>query len=214
MLTLFYAPGACSLAVHIALEKAGAEFALQRVDLKAGEQYGADFLAVNPRARVPALVAEGHALTEATAILLYLERRYPAAELFPVEAWARGKALEAISWLSSTVHPLYRAYWRTHWFADETHAHPPIRETAARRILEAMTELDAAVAGRAALVGHAPAAADYYALVFARWAFLAFPDAMRLGHLRRYVEALALQPPVSRALAVEGITLFAPAKAA
>jgi glutathione S-transferase len=209
MFTLYYAPAACSFAVHAALEKTGAPFRLERVDLKAGAQNHPDYLAVNPRARVPTLADGEHRLGEVLAILLYLERRFPQAQLLPAESWARGKALEWMSFLSSTVHPLYRAYWRTHWFSEEGHAHPPIQETAAKRILAAMAELDAAVAGRDALVGAAPGAADYYALVFAQWTFRAFTArAERLAGLRGYVQSLALHPPIERAVRSEGIALL------
>jgi len=209
MFTLYYSPAACSLAVHCALERIGAPFTLERVDLKGGAQNHPDYLAINPRARVPTLVDGSHRLSEVLAILLYLERRFPEAQLFPAEAWARGAALEWMSFLSSTMHPLYRAFWRTYWFADEGHAHPPIRETSAKRILSAIGELDAAVAGRDALVGAAPTAADYYALVFAQWTFRAFAaEAERFVGLRRYVESLARHPPVERAVTSEGIRLF------
>lgn len=208
MLTLYYSPAACSLAVHVALERSGAPFALRRVDLKTGAHHTPDYLAINPRARVPMLVDGERRLGEVLAIALYLERRFPEAQLFPVEAWERGKALEWMSFLSSTVHPLYRAYWRTHWFSDEGHAHPPIQETAKRRILDAIGELDAAVAGRTAIVGAAPTAADYYALVFAQWTFRTFGEARRFSALRAYVESLARHPPVQRAVASEGIALL------
>jgi hypothetical protein len=64
MLRLFYSPGACSLVPHIALEEAGAEFEAVRVVLAQGEHLKGDYLAINPHARVPALIADGRTITE------------------------------------------------------------------------------------------------------------------------------------------------------
>ena len=69
MTTLYYAPGACSLASHIALEETGAPYETVRLDLAKGDQRAAEYLAVNERGRVPALVDEDWVLTENTAIL-------------------------------------------------------------------------------------------------------------------------------------------------
>ena len=85
MFTLFYAPGACSLASHIALEEIGAPYEAHKLDLAAGDQAKAAYLAVNPRARVPALVTPGGALTESPAILRYLADLYPERALLPAD---------------------------------------------------------------------------------------------------------------------------------
>ena len=100
--TLLHA-GACSLAPHIALEETGDRYELARVDLAANQQNSAEFLRVNPKARVPALTDGDWALTEAPAILRYIAARYPAAGLWPWDP--RGSALRQwLGWISSTVH--------------------------------------------------------------------------------------------------------------
>ena len=69
VIKLYYAPGACSLAPHIALEEVGARYELSRVDLAANQQNSAEYLRINPKARVPALIDGDWVLTEAPAIL-------------------------------------------------------------------------------------------------------------------------------------------------
>ena len=81
---LFYAPGACSQAPHIALHESGAKFEGQRVALKDGAQFQPDYLAVNPKSKVPALLRDdGSILTECPAILFWIGRSYPQAKLLP-----------------------------------------------------------------------------------------------------------------------------------
>ncbi|MFM9981822.1 MAG: glutathione S-transferase N-terminal domain-containing protein, partial [Burkholderiales bacterium] len=79
MLKLFYSPGACSLASHIALEEAGAPYELMRLNFKADDQRKPEYLKVNPKGRVPALVTDRGTLTESPAILAYIAQTFPAA---------------------------------------------------------------------------------------------------------------------------------------
>jgi glutathione S-transferase len=106
MLTLYFWPGASSMAVHIALHEIGIVFEARPVSFARKEQRMPDFLALNPEGKVPTLVIDGRPLTEVAAILFYLAKRFPDAALLPegdIEADA-----QAISWMSfiaSTLHP-------------------------------------------------------------------------------------------------------------
>ena len=105
MLKLFYAPGACSLASHIALEEAGAAFTTHRIDFKAGEQRSADYLRVNPKGRVPALLTDKGVLTESPVILGYVAQSYPDAKLADNDdSFAFGNMQAFNMWLATTVH--------------------------------------------------------------------------------------------------------------
>lgn len=106
MLTLYFCPGASSMAPHIALHEVGTPFEAKPISLAKKENRTPEYLAVNPEGKVPTLVIDGNALTEVAAIMYYLARKFPAAGLWPdgdIEAEA-----EAISWMSfiaATVHP-------------------------------------------------------------------------------------------------------------
>jgi glutathione S-transferase len=106
MLTLYFAPGASSMAVHIALHEIGAPFEGRPMSFKKHELRATDYLAINPEGKVPTLLVDGRPLTEVAAILFYLARRFPDAELLPngdIEAEA-----QVISWMSfiaATLHP-------------------------------------------------------------------------------------------------------------
>jgi glutathione S-transferase len=109
MLTLYLAPGASSMAPHIALNEVGAEFELQPISFHRKENRTSEYLAINPEGTVPTLLIDGRPLTEVAAILFYLARRFPDSNLLPrddIEAEAR-----VVSWMSfiaSTVHPARR----------------------------------------------------------------------------------------------------------
>ena len=98
MIKLYYAPGACSLAPHIVLEELGIAFESVLVSLKDGEQHKADFMRVNPRARVPALLVDGKLLTECPAILTYLGGGYAQRGLWPKETWKQAEAAFECLW--------------------------------------------------------------------------------------------------------------------
>ena len=107
MLTLYYSPGACSLAPHIALEEAGATYALQLVSIPKGEQQAPEYLNVNPRGKIPALRTDEGVLTENVAILTYIARLFPYAKLLPEEPIGMARCISHMAWLSNTVHPAF-----------------------------------------------------------------------------------------------------------
>ena len=109
MLTLYFAPGSSSMAVHIALHEVGVAFEGKPMSFKKNDMRSPDYLALNPEGKVPTLVIDGRPLTEVAAILYYLAKRFPDAELLPrgdIEADAR--ALSWMSFAASTLHPARR----------------------------------------------------------------------------------------------------------
>lgn len=106
MLTLYFAPGASSMAVHIALHEIGARFEGKPMSFKNGGLRSPCYLALNPEGKVPTLLVDGHPLTEVAAILYYLARRFPDAALLPRDDFAAdARALSWMSFIASTLHP-------------------------------------------------------------------------------------------------------------
>jgi glutathione S-transferase len=109
MLTLYFAPGASSMAVHIALHEIGVAFAGKPMSFKQDDLRSPGYLALNPEGKVPTLVIDGRPLTEVAAILFYLARRFPDAELLPREnIEAEAQALSWMSFIAATLHPARR----------------------------------------------------------------------------------------------------------
>ena len=106
MLTLYFAPGASSFAVHIALHEIGAPFEGKPMSFKQNDMRKADFHALNPEGKVPTLLIDGRPLTEVAAILFYLARHYPDAGLLPAgDIEAEAQVLSWMSFIASTLHP-------------------------------------------------------------------------------------------------------------
>ncbi|HLG82290.1 MAG TPA: glutathione S-transferase N-terminal domain-containing protein [Bradyrhizobium sp.] len=122
MYKLYYAPGTCALASHIALEEAGADYKAERLDFKSNQQNSLDYLAINPKGRVPALVTDQGVLTETPAILAFIAQAFPAAKLAPLDDAFRFAAVQAFnSYLCSTVHVAHAHKVRGYrWAAEES----------------------------------------------------------------------------------------------
>jgi glutathione S-transferase len=109
MLTLYFAPGASSFAVHIALHEIGTAFEGKPMSFKNNDLRAPDYLALNPEGKVPTLLIDGRPLTEVAAILYYLAKRFPEAQLLPRENLeAEAQALSWMSFIASTLHPARR----------------------------------------------------------------------------------------------------------
>ena len=105
MLVFYFAPGASSMATHIALHEVGATFEPRPLSFAKKEQHHPDFLAVNPEGLVPTLVVDGRCITEVAATLYYLARRYPEAKLLPGhDLVAEAQALSWMSFIATTIH--------------------------------------------------------------------------------------------------------------
>src|SRR5262249_40816518 len=108
MLTLYLAPGASSMAPHIALNEVGAEFALRQISFHKKENRAPEYLAINPEGTVPTLLIDGRPLTEVAAILFYVARRFPDSNLLPTGIEAEAHVVSWMSFIASTVHPARR----------------------------------------------------------------------------------------------------------
>jgi glutathione S-transferase len=109
MLTLYLSPGFSSMAPHIALHEIGVDFESRWISFAKREQYAPEYLALNPEGKVPILLVDGRPLTEVAAILHYLAKRFPNADLFPADDLeAEAHVISWMSFIASTVHPARR----------------------------------------------------------------------------------------------------------
>ncbi len=121
MFKLYYAPGTCALASHIALEEVGAPYSAERLNFKYNQQQSAEYLKINPKGRVPALVTDNGVLTETPAILAFIAQSFPKANLVPQDAFAFAQVQSINSYLCSTVHVAHAHKGRGYrWASEET----------------------------------------------------------------------------------------------
>jgi glutathione S-transferase len=169
MLTLYYSPGACSMASHITLEETGAEYERQPVMLAKGEHKTPEYAKVNPRQKVPALKTEHGVLTENTAIVNYLARRFPEKNLLPKDLFQEARCISTCAWFSNSVHPAFTHIMRPERFSGDESAHAGVKETGKNTFWEHLKEIDGLLAQGPWIMGAQFTVCDPYALVFYGW---------------------------------------------
>ena len=210
MLTLYYSPGACSLASHIALIETGAPFELSRVPVADKSNRRPEYIAVNPRGYIPALVAEDVSFGENAAIMLYLAHRYPEARLMPDDPATYARALEWLLWQASTAHPAFGHLWRPERFVDTPEEQEIVKKAARSRVLAVAAEIEAWLKSNVHAAGLQFSVADGMFLVLYRWLWRAGETVNESTYpaWTRYVQRLGERPSVRQALATEEISLF------
>jgi glutathione S-transferase len=210
MLKLYYAPGACSLAPHIALEETGDRYELSRVDLAAGQQNSAEFLRVNPKARVPVLTDGDWVLTEAPAILRYIAARYPAAGLWPWESREEARCAEWLNWLASTIHVAFGHVRRAARYASDPRAVEDVAATGKNTCRELWRAVEQKIGQGPWAIGERYSVADPLLIVYWTWGrgpVLGFDMANDFPQWTAHARRLARRPAVQRAFAREELQL-------
>jgi glutathione S-transferase len=195
MLTLYYAPGACSMAAHIVLEESGEKYTPQRVDLAKGEQKTDAYMKIHPLGRVPALrLDDGQPLSENTAILPYLGKRFG---LWPTDAAAEAKALSTIGFFASSVHPAHAHVGRPERYTADTSAYPGIKDMGLKTFHGYLKQTDAMLDGREWLSDRY-SVLDPYAFVFYTWGVRRELPMGELTHYTAFKDRMLKRPAVQR----------------
>lgn len=198
--TLFYSPGACSLASHIALEETGCPYRPMETLLAKNQHMTPEYLGVNPRGKVPALVTEGRVITENTAILTYIGLTYPETGMFPAGRIDQMHCVSQMAWFSNTPHISQRARFRPYRFTDNEDLFDNIRAKATATYWESMQEIDSLVAGNKWMMGEDYTVVDPYALVFYGWGVSNGMPMKDLTHFTRHKNQMLERPAVRMVL--------------
>lgn len=211
---LYYSPGACSLAPHIALEELGIAYEAMPVPVAQGANQKPDYLAINPRGRVPALVirdASGErVLTEVPALLVYLAGLKPEARLLPTAGEPLARAIEWMSWLTSSVHAhAFAQVFRPGRFVSDEGLYAPLKARGLELLDLAYRDIEQRLQGRDWALGADYSLVDAYLLVFYRWGYRVGVDMRaRYPGYTRLAEAVVARPAVQRALQQEQIVVW------
>lgn len=206
MLYLYFAPHTCALASHIALEEAGAEYQLTRIDFASGQQRSADYLKINPKGRVPALVTARGVLTETPAMLAYIAQVFPAAKLAPLEdAFAFGQAQAFNSYLCSTVHVAHAHRMRGYrWVeADDTASLEAMKRKVPQSVFEGFQLIETGMLAGPWVMGEAYSICDAYLFTLAQWLEADGVDPAKLPRVAEHRQRMQDRPAVLRAIAQE-----------
>jgi glutathione S-transferase len=202
MLTLFYVPGTCALASRIALEDAGADYQLSSLDFSKQQQLTPDYLAINPKGRVPALSTDRGVLTETPAILAYIAQTYPDAGLAPLDdpfAFAEMQAFNAF--VCSTIHVAHAHGRRGSRWADEQASIEDMK----RKVPETMTAgfqlIEKIMLKGPFVLGARYSVADAYLHTMARWLEGDGVDINLFPRVKDHFDRMSEMETVRRALA-------------
>lgn len=200
---LYYKPGACSLASHIALNEAGAKFSLEKVDTKEKRtESGEDFSKVNPNGYVPALKLDsGDILTEGPAILQYIADTNNAADLAPPNGTVeRARVNGYLNFIGSELHKAFSPFFGATPLEGEA------RKAAEANVAKRFDYLEKELSdGRAFLTGGQFTIADAYLFVVANWSNFVKIDLKRWPHIAAFVARVGERPTVQKALQSEGL---------
>lgn len=199
---LYYFPGACSLAPHIALRETGAAFELERIDPATKRTAsGADFLAIAPLGKVPALdIGEEEALTETGAVLQYVAERAPGSGLVPPPGSRdRYRLLSWLSYLAAELHKSFVPLFRPGSSAEA-------KAEAVETIHAQLQWLDGLLSTRDHLVEGSYTVADIYLFVVLGWPRYVALDISAYRALGAYSARIAARPAVQAALRAEGLS--------
>lgn len=204
MLELYYAPGACSLAPHIALEEAGAVYEAISVNLARGAQTTPDFLGLNPKGRVPVLVTDQGVLTENPAILMYIAMTWPQAVLAPLnDPFELARVQSFNAYLSSTVHVAHAHGPRGSRWADQPASLADMKQKVPQNMKASFAYIENECFKGPWVMGQTYTICDAYLFTIASWLESDGVDAALFPKVLDHRNRMRERPAVKRVLARE-----------
>ena len=203
MLTLYFAPHTCALATHIVLEEVGADYAARRIDFASNQQRSPEYLKINPKGRVPALITDSGILTETPAILAYVAQMFPKAQLAPLAdpfGFARVQAFN--SYLCSTAHVNHAHLMRGSRWADEPSSLEDMKRKVPKNVGDSFALMESEMVEGPWVMGNAYTICDPYLFTLAGWLTRDGVDIARFPKIHDHHKRMAERPAVKKVLAV------------
>lgn len=202
---LYYMPGTIALATHIALIEAGAKYDLVKVDFRVEAQRKPDYLAVNPKGRVPSLVTDRGILTETPAMLAFVAQSHPRAGLAPLDdPFAFAKIQEFNAYLCSTVHVAHAHRMRGYRWVDDKAAEEAMKKKVPQSVGECFDLIERKMFVGPWFAGTAFSIADPYLFTIAQWLEGDGVDIARFPKVADHHRRMKDRPSVKQALTEQG----------
>jgi len=204
MLKLYYAPGTCALASHITLAESGADYTTERIDFKINQQNSPEYLAINPKGRVPSLVTDRGVLTETPAMLAFIAQSFPKAKLAPFEdAYAFAQAQSFNSYLCSTVHTNHAHKMRGARWATEESSFADMKRKIPQTVGASFALIERGMLKGPWVMGETYTICDPYLFTLSGWLEGDGVDISTLPKVADHRKRMADRPAVQKALAEE-----------
>jgi len=206
MLKLYFAPGTCALASHIALADAGADYSTERVDFKTNQQNSPEYLKINAKGRVPALVTDRGILTETPAMLAFIAQSFPKAKLAPFEdAYAFAQVQSFNSYLCSTVHTNHAHKMRGARWATEESSFADMKRMIPKTVGASFALIERDMLKGPWVMGDTYTICDPYLFTLSGWLEGDGVDISTLPKVADHRKRMADRPAVQKALAEEKV---------
>lgn len=204
MLKLYFAPGTCALASHIALAEAGAPYTTEKVDFKTNQQNSPDYLGINPKGRVPSLVTDRGILTETPAVLAFIAQSFPQAKLAPFDdAFALAQVQAFNSYLCATVHVAHAHKRRGYRWASDEASFADMKRMVPKSVGACLALIERNMLRGPWVMGEAYTICDPYLFTIAQWLEGDSVDLAALPKVADHRKRMAERPAVRKALAEE-----------
>lgn len=205
-LQFYYSPQSCSLATHIVLEHIGADYEAHRLNLRENDQNAPEYLAINPKGRVPALVTDRGILTETPALLLYLAQTYPDTKLAPLDDPFALAQLQSInSWFCSTVHVHHAHGARGRRWSDDLEAQNTMKAKVAQNMTDCAELIEREILRGPWVMGEQFTVADPYLFTMTGWMKGDGVDMTRFPKLTEHYKRMLEIPAVKKIAPLHGI---------
>ena len=202
MLTFYHSAGlSCSIATHIALEEAGADYKSVKMDLGAGDQRKPDYLKINPKGRVPTLVTPQGVLTENVALLLYVAQTHPKANLAPSDPFQLAKMQAFNAYLASTVHVAHAHKMRGSRWSDDAGAIESMKAKVASNMTDCAKIIENDYLEGPWVMGKQYTVADPYLYIIATWMPGDGVDLSKFPKISAHKSAMDQRPAVRKVMA-------------
>lgn len=208
MLKLYYAPGTCATASFLALEFAGAPYEAVRLDFKSQQQRAPEYLKINPKGRVPALVTDRGVLTETPALLQFIAQSFPQAQLAPLDdPFALAKMNEFNTYLCSTVHVNHAHGGRAYRWVDAGNqdAIAAMKAKVPQTMAESFTLIEEQLFKGPWVLGEQFSTSDCYLFTLARWLQGDGVDVGRFPRVADHMARMNARPQVQKVLAAQQV---------
>ena len=195
----YYSPRSCALASHIVLEHIGADFEAIRLDFQANQQRSAEYLAINAKGRVPALVTERGVITETPAILLYLAQTHPQSGVAPLDDPFALAELQAVnSWFCSTVHVVHAHGTRGARWVDDASALQAMKAKVAQNMTDCFDWIERELLRGPWVMGKDFSVADPYLFTLTLWLMQNGVELVRFPRLADHYQRMLALPAVQK----------------
>jgi glutathione S-transferase len=206
MLKLYYTASSCSLATHIVLEEVGADYSTVRIDFATEQQKSPEYLKINPKGRVPALVTDNGVLTETPAMLVYVAQRFPQARLAPMDDPFFFAQIQSFnSYLCSSVHVAHAHRMRGHrWVdADDKAAIAAMQRKVPESVGAGFELIERGMLKGPWVMGDQYTVCDPYLFTLAQWLEKDGVDLARIPRVIDHRRRMSERPSVKKAIAEE-----------